>query len=94
MTKGAGCKAKVKFLASPSEAPYIETKPVHSSQTVLRRNPDGTVLFQLEVIPNFELEQALLDFGEGVKVVAPASLVLRMRERLRKAAAQYGKYRK
>ena len=94
VTKGAGCKANVKFLASPSEAPYIETKPVHSSQTVLRRNPDGTVLFQLEVIPNFELEQALLDFDEGVKVVAPASLVLRMRERLRKAAAQYGKYRK
>ena len=94
VTKGAGCKANVKFLASPSEAPYIETKPVHSSQTILRRNPDGTVLFQLEVIPNFELEQALLDFDEGVKVVAPASLVLRMRERLRKAAAQYGKYRK
>jgi len=94
VTKAFGAKAKVKFLASESEAPYIETKPIHSSQTTLRRNDDGTVLFQIEVIPNFELEQAILNYGEGVKVVSPKSLVLRMRERLKKAAAQYGKYRR
>jgi len=94
VTKGSGCKAKVKFLASASEAPYIETKPIHSSQTILHRNDDGTVLFQIEVIPNFELEQAMLNYGEGVKVISPRSLVLRMRERLKKAAAQYGKYRR
>ena len=89
VTKGPGCKAKVKLLASPAEAPYIETKPIHSSQTVLRRDPDGAVLFQLEVIPNHELEQAILDYGEGIRVVAPRSLVFRIRERLGKAAAQY-----
>jgi predicted DNA-binding transcriptional regulator YafY len=53
--------------------PYIETKPIHGSQKVMRREAAHTVL-ALDLIPNFELESMLLSHGQGVKVLEPKSL--------------------
>ena len=90
VTKNISDRAhKVRFWAAPGQVPYIETKPLHKSQFVVQRNEDGSAIFQMEVVLNYELEKDLLGFGEGVKVLAPRHLVHNMSKRLRQAAENY-----
>ena len=90
VTKNISDRAhKVRFWAAPGQVPYIETKPLHKSQFVVQRNEDGSAIFQMEVVLNYELEKDLLGFGEGVKVFAPRQLVHNMSKRLRQAAENY-----
>ena len=90
VTKNISDKAhKVRFWAAPGQVPYIETKPLHKSQFVVQRNEDGSAIFQMEVVLNYELEKDLLGFGEGVKVLAPRQLMHNMSKRLRQAAENY-----
>ena len=90
VTKNINDKAhRVRFWAAPGQVPYIETKPLHKSQFVVQRNEDGSAIFQMEVVLNYELEKDLLGFGEGVKVLAPRQLVHNMSKRLRQAAENY-----
>jgi predicted DNA-binding transcriptional regulator YafY len=90
VTKNINDKAhRVRFWAAPAQVPYIETKPLHKSQFVVQRNEDGSAIFQMEVVLNYELEKDLLGFGEGVKVLSPRLLVHNMSRRLRQAAENY-----
>ena len=66
---------RVRFQAAPDQVPYIEIKPLHKSQFVVQRNEDGSAIFRMEVILNYELEKDLLEVGEGVKVLSPRLLV-------------------
>jgi len=79
----------VRFWTNARNAPYIETKPVHSSQMVVERKEDGSAIFQINVCHNFELEKVMLEFGEDIKILSPRSLVAQIRKRLKLAAAQY-----
>ncbi len=91
VTKDPDAKpVKVRFRALPEQVPYIETKPLHKSQMVVERNEDGSAVFQLEVVLNFEIERDLLSYADGIKVLSPEILVKRMRNRL---SAAYGQYR-
>ncbi|ADB37540.1 helix-turn-helix transcriptional regulator [Spirosoma linguale] len=65
--------AKVRLFVSQFHAPYVETKPLHQSQQVVERRPDGIVI-QLTVQHNFELEKEILGFGEGMQVLEPERL--------------------
>lgn len=79
VTKNLGNRpGKVRFKASRQQAPYIITKPIHPSQQLEEKLPDG-IIFSITVIPNFELERELLGFGNGLKVLSPESLVKRLR---------------
>ena len=90
VTKNINDKAhKVRFWAAPGQVPYIETKPLHKSQFVVQRNEDGSAIFQMEVVLNYELEKDLLGFGEGVRVLSPRLLVHNMSKRLTQAARNY-----
>ena len=90
VTKNINDKAhKVRFWAAPEQVPYIETKPLHKSQFVVQRNDDGSAIFQIEVVLNYELEKDLLGFGEGVKVLSPRILVHNISKRLLRAAQNY-----
>ena len=80
----------VRFWANARNTPYIETKPVHSSQMVVERKEDGSAIFQITVCHNYELEKVMLEFGEDIKVLSPKSLVNAIRTRLKAAAEQYG----
>ena len=84
-----GKKERVRFLASKDWAPYIETKPIHKSQFVAERREDGSVIFQLDVIPNFELEKVLLEYGDGVRVLSPEHFVSQIKKRIIQAAKLY-----
>lgn len=87
ITEGAS-KVTVVFAATPDQAKYIRTKPIHLSQQVVEETADR-VVFQLQVIPNFELESQLLSFGERIEVLEPAELRIKMTERIER---MYGKY--
>ena len=80
---------KIRFRADAVTAPYVETKPIHPSQSVVERSEDGSAIFEIHVRENFELEKTFLEFGEGVKVLSPKALVSKIAGRLKAAAQMY-----
>ena len=62
-------------------APYILTKPLHHSQKVVEEDYYG-ITISLQVQQNFELEKAILGFGDGMKVLAPVRLKRVIKNRL------------
>lgn len=76
------------FIATHQHAPYIKTKPIHTSQQVVETSPEG-VIFSIDVVPNFELERELLGFGEGLKVLSPNNIVRLLKRRVK---LMYGVY--
>ena len=78
----------IKLWFSPSQAPYIDTKPLHGTQKV--KSWDGTgMIMTIEVVPNFELEQLILQFGENCKVLEPVELKEKILERIKRARDNY-----
>ena len=71
------------------QAPYVESKPFHSSQKVEQRFRDGSIQLSLKVVINNELERLLLGYGGHLEVIAPPQLRTRMAESLRIAASHY-----
>ncbi|TVQ06547.1 MAG: WYL domain-containing protein [Balneolaceae bacterium] len=71
---------------SEEMAPYVKTKPIHPSQKSVRVSDKLRVT--IEVIPNYELESAILSFGEKVKVIKPLYLKEKINKRLEQAASQ------
>ncbi|MEQ8707160.1 MAG: WYL domain-containing protein [Phaeodactylibacter sp.] len=65
---------QVLLSATPQQARYIETKPLHHSQRIHARADDGSLTFAYQLVHNIELENQLLSFGESVEVLAPTSL--------------------
>lgn len=72
---------KVRLWFNKEQLQYVKTKPLHGSQRVFDENELGGVV-EIEVMPNFELEQLLLSFGERVKVLAPKGLVEIIKNRI------------
>lgn len=60
-------KVVLQFL--PDRAKYIETNPLHSTQTLTKANT-----YSYELILNKELESIILSFGADIKVISPKSL--------------------
>ena len=85
------CPERVVIWASPSDAPYIETKPFHSSQRILEARDDHSTIFELTVIINRELVQLLLGYAEGLKVLHPRKLVYMMKTHFQLGAKLYEK---
>lgn len=79
---------KVILQVDKHTAPYVLTKPLHHSQTVLKEDENG-IIIRIDVVLNFELEREILGFGECMKVLAPRNLSARLRKRLEKAASLY-----
>ena len=79
----------VYFWASPDEVPYIITKPLHSSQTIVDERPNGYVLFHLHVIINRELMRLMMGYGAGIRVTSPPKLKKIMGRKLKKAGQAY-----
>lgn len=71
------------------QLPYTLSKPLHKSQTVLEENEDGSAVIAIEVIPNFELEQLLLSFGERLEILSPTQLREKISTRINKSIEKY-----
>ncbi|MDD6670113.1 MAG: WYL domain-containing protein [Bacteroidales bacterium] len=81
---------RIKFWATREQSKYIKTKPIHPSQTLLRENPeDGSCIFQIEVVINFEMYSVFMSYGPGIKILYPPQAVEYMRDKLKEAAKHY-----
>ena len=70
-------------------APYVLTKPMHSSQQLVRRNPDASIVISLNVILNLELERLILGYGRHMEVIAPRTLRNRIASAILMSATRY-----
>lgn len=91
VTKNLNSKARrIKFWVSPEQTNYILTKPLHSSQKFLGRNPlDGSSTFEIEVVENFEMYSTFLSYGAGIRIISPRDIVAQMRRRMVNCARMY-----
>lgn len=71
----------IELWISRQQLNYIVTKPLHRSQRLISSDDTGGVL-QFDLIPNYELEQAILAYGEHAKVLAPESLKSKIKARI------------
>jgi len=62
---------------------------MHSSQQILDKKEDGSILIRIDVVLNFELEREILGFGESIKVLSPRNLQTRIIRRLEAAKQLY-----
>ena len=74
------------FRTTEKRYPYIASKPLHPSQRLVDRKQ---CILQIEVAPNFELEQKLLSFGADIEVLAPEDLRERMMKKVEEAYKKY-----
>lgn len=82
---------EVRLRISEKRYPYIETKPLHWTQTELKgESGNGWRVVRLRVKVNNELEAAILYFGDDVEVLAPESLRKQIGERIKCLAKMYG----
>ena len=79
---------KIIFRVDNSNAPYIITKPFHSSQEVLSEDERGAT-FSIKVQMNFELERLILGFGDSIEILKPEKLKKRIHEKLKRALGRY-----
>ena len=91
VTKNIGMKAEtVRFWVDKPNAPYVQTKPFHKSQKLIETCEDGSVIFELEVIINQELQREFFGFADTVKILSPKTLVDFMAWKFRLAKERYG----
>src|SRR5690606_15857388 len=68
--------------------PYIDSKPLHPSQTVLERTDTYTTI-QLEVVPNYEFYAQVLGLGSAVEVLEPAEVRAVIRQKIEENVKGY-----
>ncbi|MES2457597.1 MAG: WYL domain-containing protein [Bacteroidota bacterium] len=89
VTKNPGQpECEVVFWIDKDNAPYVITKPLHHTQTLLKEDETGKI-FSIRVILNFELERELLGFGSKMRVLSPRILVKQIKTQLQKTVAHY-----
>jgi predicted DNA-binding transcriptional regulator YafY len=79
--------------ASAKLWPYLQTKPLHPSQTIIKEYKDGSVRLSLRLVPNYELRMALMSMGPGVVVESPEGLRGEMRGLYERGKDQYNSKR-
>ncbi len=73
------------FWVSDQSKDYIDTKPIHGSQTPLHGdkseqlsaqypNLEGGAFFSIDCIPNYELTRELCSFGQDLIVLSPTTI--------------------
>lgn len=70
-------------------APYVITKPIHHTQRLLQQNEDGSIVINLFLIENFELERVILGFGESIEVLKPERLRQRIKSIINRTSLLY-----
>jgi predicted DNA-binding transcriptional regulator YafY len=81
---------KIRFVASEEQSKYIKTKPLHHTQKLISENEqDHSCIFEIKVIVNVEMYSVFMSYGEGVRIISPASVVASMQQKLRTMSEQY-----
>lgn len=78
----------IRLFIDRRNAPYILTKPLHSSQKLIEKSKNG-IEISIQVIPNYELEREILGYGDSICVLSPLSLRKRIERILHNAKKLY-----
>lgn len=70
-------------------APYVLTKPFHSSQKLIETLETNEIIIELKVDINYEFERLILGFGDSIEVIQPKSLRDRIKSKHRRALKNY-----
>ena len=90
VTKNVGMKPEtVRFWVDKQNAPYVQTKPFHKSQKLIETQQDGSMVFELEVVINQELQREFFGFADTIKLLSPQSLVDFVQWKFRLAKERY-----
>lgn len=90
VTMNSGLKPRrIELWIDAANAPYVLTKPLHSSQRLIQENEDGTIIIHLFLIPNYEMQRLLLGFGDSIEILRPEHLRNRMKKILQNAISRY-----
>lgn len=81
-----GKPKKVVLKFSDKQYPYVYTKPLHPSQTVIDKE---NRIIQLSVFLTWELESLILSYGDDVEVLEPASLRDTIHQKIRNLSEKY-----
>ena len=80
----------IKFWANAEQSKYIKTKPIHRSQRLLQENEeDGSCIFRIDVVINFEMYSVFMSYGPGVKIIYPRNAMNYMHNKMKEALALY-----
>lgn len=78
----------IKLLCTRKLLPYIVTKPLHETQRITEHSDDTSVV-EITVRPNYELEQLILSFGEGLTVLSPVYFRDKITQRVTQMSKNY-----
>ena len=67
---------------------YVETKPIHPSQTIIQRT-DDYIDFQYQLIWNNELDAKILELGPDAKLISPPHRRAELSEKVRMMIERY-----
>ena len=74
---------EVRLKVSPVMMPYVQSLPIHSSQSI-----SGDTI-TLHLIINPELENKIMSYGEHIEVLSPPSLRNKIKERIMQSLTKY-----
>ena len=79
-------KTKIRLQFARDRFPYIVSKPIHHSQTIL---DEDKCIVKIDVIPNNELDTLLLSFGPQVIILSPQWYRDRMADKIKENLKNY-----
>jgi len=88
LSYSVGEPTAIEFSASPMQARYLETLPLHSSQQLIYEDGQKCI-FSLFVVPNYEFFQKIFMMGKQVKIIKPSWLADEIKTELEVSWRQY-----
>lgn len=78
----------VEIWVAASELPYILSKPLHHTQKIVSQDDKGEII-SIDVKLNYELEQTIFSYGEGIEVMKPVELGEKLNRGIQKLLSIY-----
>lgn len=92
VTKLSGDIRKITFLVRNKLSPYINMNPIHNSQRIIEKYSNGDYLFSIDIIPNREFFNLVIQYQPHLSIVHPKDIGLIVNERINLIAAQLPDY--
>ena len=77
---------KITMKVAPRWLPYLETKQIHKSQTIVDRQ---NCIVTIDVVPNRELDALILSYGDMVEILSPETYREHIKDIVEKTANIY-----
>lgn len=79
----------IELKIAADQAPYIKTKPIHHTQSVIKEESNGEIIIELQLIINYELRSLLLSYGCDITVIKPLQLREQIKDIFEKGTSCY-----